>query len=158
MARKPSAQAKAKPVSKKEKLSNRGFALRKAGFRDEKSYERWIQRYSSLPQNDPRYYDKNIPVSQREAEIKRIKRIIRRSVTPAKEIRRKANVLVYDLHKMSAFAFSDKYKEAIQAMLQDPKTSRYDKAILRDILRKLEDTQSELPEALRPGEQGELFR
>lgn len=158
MARKAYRKKPSRPAHMTERVFKRGFALRKLGFRNEAAYERWVEKYSALPESDPRHYRKDLPIPAREAEIRRIKRIAKRTVTPAKEIRRKANVLVYDLGKMSAFSFTDRYLKQIKQMLQDPTTSRYDRQILRDIVRKLEDRMHELPEALRPGEQGELFR
>jgi pantothenate kinase len=132
-------------------LNERRFAKR-LGFRDERAYRAWVKKYSSLPESDPRYFRTSLRGNAREAEIKRLKKIVKQTLTPAKEIRRKANILVYQLEKFSAFSFLDRYLDAINKLLRDGSTSSYDKQLLRDLLKKLNsDIESE------PVEEGKLF-
>lgn len=137
--------------------NERRFA-RRLGFTNEYAYRRWVNKYSSLPESDPRYFRTSLRGHDRESEIKRLKRIIKKTHTPARDTVRKARTIVYSIEKMSAFAFLDRYRQQIQDILEDPATTAYDKRILRNLLKQLNTRSHEMPEALKPGEQGELFR
>jgi len=157
MVRKTSRKAKPMRDLNSRQQNQRRYAKR-LGFTNEITYQNWVKKYSNLPQSDPRYFRTELRGHAREAEIKRLRRIIKRTKTPAKEIIRKMNVLVFSQEKMSAFAFQDRYRDAINAIMKDPSTNSYDKKLLREMNKRLHARSTEMPEAMKPGEQGELFR
>lgn len=132
---------------------------RKYGFRSQEAYENWVKKWSSIPESDPRYFRRNLRGHARESEIARLKRTIKRTLSPSKEIRRKRQVLVDTLGKLSPFNFLDRYRDMMNALLRDPNTSDYDKRILRRMLKTLNEEISVGPNTdVEINEQLRLFR
>lgn len=129
---------------------------RQYGFRTQEAYEKWVSKYSSLPESDPRYFRRSLRGHARASEIARLKRIIKRTLSPAKEIRRKLNLLVYEMDNMSAFNFLDRYLQMMQALLRDPAVNDYDRRMLRKMMKKLQED-SDVNEDVELGEQLNLF-
>lgn len=130
---------------------------RKLGFTNERAYRAWIKKYSSLPQSDPRWFNKALPAKRKASEILRLKKIIKQTRTPAKEVRRKMELLVNNLSRMSAFDFIQTYGDMIRAMLQSSETSDYDKRILRKLLKDLTGAAT-VPGTMLPSpDEGMLF-
>lgn len=151
MARKSSPNRKTTTRSKRQIKP-----YRQSGFHSEQAYKNWVKRWSKIPQSDPRWFDPTMRGQRRTNEILRLKKIIKKTRTPAKEIYRKVNLLVFQLSKMSGYAAKERYAEQIRALLADPDTTAYEKRMLRKLLRNLDNAERVL-EDMEPGEQGELF-
>jgi hypothetical protein len=142
-------------LSQRQK-NERRFA-RRAGFKNEYELRRWVKKQSSIPESDPRYYKRIYTLRKDQlAEIQRVKKVIRKTRTPSKAVNWKYNLLVKEKKLMSPWSFEQKYNETIAQLLRDSSTTDYEKRQLRRIAKELKQGQH-VPEALQPGEQGELF-
>jgi hypothetical protein len=156
------ARRKIVPLRPMHELNPREKTIRRnarsLGFKNEREYRAWINKFGSLPESDPRYFDKKLFTgARRNNEIKRLKKIIKQTRTPAKEVRRKMDLLVNTISRMSAFDFLQSYGDMIRALLADPETSEYDKRILRKLLKDLQNAATVPGTMLPTPEEGMLF-
>lgn len=131
---------KVRPISElsDEEKAERRLA-RKLGFKNEDTFRAWRNRMRNLPVEDNRHLAGHI-ADDNFTELNRLRKLDKRSMTPAREMLRKFDVLVVNNNAsvhMSAFAFEDRYREAIQALLADPRLSDYRKRQLRAMQRDL---------------------
>lgn len=156
MAKRPKRRLRPIADLSKRQQSERRFA-RKAGFKDEYALRRWKKKHTELPDSDPRHLRFNTRKAEDKIlEIKRVKKVTARTRTPSKAIKFKYDLLVKNKAKMSPWLFEQKYRDSINQLLKDVDTTKYDKQILRQMLKDMKEGQH-VPEALLPGKQGELF-
>lgn len=129
--------AKLKPISElsKREAARRRMA-RRLGLANERSFKAWLDRHRNLDPSDPRYLHPNIKESD-FAELNRLRQVDKRYKAGAERMLQKKRIVVDEKHLMSNFAFEDRYKESILALLRDPKTSDYRKRQLRKMQREL---------------------
>lgn len=139
-------------------VRERRFA-RKAGFKDEYAYRRWVKANRQRDESDPAYFQQIYKTEEaRLNEIRRVKKVLKRKRTPANDVVWKANLLVDNGKSfgMSPFVFMEKYRYVIERVLKDPSTTATEKRKLRALQKKMSQGMR-VREGLTPGEQGELF-
>lgn len=111
---------------------------RAAGFRDEYTFRRWVNKWSAVDPRDPRYYDKSARLKQADKliEIARSKRMIKRYETPAKEILRKYKGLVLN-NGWSHLTFWLQYRLQIDEIINNNTAASTEGRSMRRLRREL---------------------
>lgn len=111
---------------------------RKAGFKDEYAYRRWLARNAEYGPADYKKLDRSLRGDARIDRIREIRRAERREreTRPAREILRKYQVLVID-DDWSHLAFWQRYRIEINHIIDTTGPSTVDNRFMRRLRREL---------------------
>jgi hypothetical protein len=111
---------------------------RAAGFRDERSYRRWLERNDRYGEQDYKKLDRSLRGARRIDRIKEIRRAEdrERRLRPAMELLRKYDVLVIN-DGWSHLAFWQRYRLEIEHIIANTKRNSTDGAAMRRLRREL---------------------
>ena len=111
---------------------------RKAGFKDEYSYRRWLTRNAGYTDRDYKKLDRSLRGASRLDRIAEIRRAEKREreLRPAREILRKYKLLVLD-DGWSHLAFWQRYRIEINGIISESGKNTVDNRSMRRLRREL---------------------